>query len=40
MQSFSYKSHFIETLFAIFDKFTILFTFKIEQLKYMKTLNT
>ena len=40
MQCFSYKSHLIKTLFAIFNKFTILFTFEIEQLKYMKTLNT
>ena len=38
--SFSCKSHLIKTLFAIFNKFTILFTFEIEQLKYMKTLNT
>ena len=38
-QSFSYKSH-IKTLFAIFDKFTILLAFKIKQLKCMKTLNT
>ena len=38
-QSFSYKSHFIKTLFAIFSNFTILFAFKIEQLKYIKTLN-
>ena len=38
-QSFSYKSHIIKTLFAIFDKFTILFAFKIKQLKYMKRLN-
>ena len=37
-QSFCYKSHFIKTLFAIFNKFKILFTF--EQLSYMKTLNT
>ena len=39
-QSFSYKSDIIKTLFAIFDKFTILFAFKIKQSKYMKTLNT
>ena len=39
-QSFSYNSHLIKTLFAIFDNFAILFAFKIEQLKYMKTLNT
>ena len=38
-QSFSYKCH-IKTLFAIFDKFKILFAFRIKQLKYMKTLNT
>ena len=38
-QSFSYKSHIIKTLFAIFDKFTILFAFEIKQLKYMKTLS-
>ena len=39
MQSFSCKYHIIKTLFAIFDKVTILFAFKIKQLKYMKTLN-
>ena len=36
--SSSYKSQFLKTLFAIFNKFTILFTFEIEQLKYL-TLN-
>ena len=30
--SFSYKSHPIKTAFTIFNKFTILFTFEIEQL--------
>ena len=39
-QSFSYKFHIIKTLFANFGKFTILFSFKIKQLKYVKTLNT
>ena len=29
-QCFSYKSHIIKILFAIFDKFTILFAFKIK----------
>ena len=33
-KTFLYKSHFIKILF------TILFAFKIERLKYMKTLNT
>ena len=37
--SFSFKSHFIKTLSGIFNKFTILFAFKIEQLKYLETLN-
>ena len=31
MQSFSYKSHLIKTISAIFNSFTILFTFEIEQ---------
>ena len=36
-QFFSYKSHFIKKkFFAIFNSFTILFTFEIEQLKYEK----
>ena len=37
-QSFSYKSHLIKTHFAIFNKFKILFTFEIEQLKIKKPL--
>ena len=37
MQYFSYKSHIIKTLFAIFDKFTIFFAFKIKQLKLYET---
>ena len=36
-QSFSYKSHLIKTIFAIFNSFTILFTLEIEQLKYENT---
>ena len=36
-QSFSYKSHLIKSIFAIFNSFTILFTFEIEQLKYENT---
>ena len=36
-QSFFYKSHLIKTIFAIFNSFTILFTFEIEQLKYENT---
>ena len=35
-QSFSYKSHLIKTHFAIFNRFKILFTFEIEQLKIKK----
>ena len=37
-QFFTYKSYFIKTLFAIFNKFTILFAFKIEKLQYIKIL--
>ena len=36
-QSFSYKSHLIKTIFAMFNSFTILFTFEIEQLKHENT---
>ena len=39
-QSFSYKSHPIKTVFAILNKFKFLFTFEIEQLKYLKMLKT
>ena len=35
--SFSYKSYIIKPIFAIFNSFTILFTFEIEQLKYQNT---
>ena len=37
-QSFSYKSHLTKSIFAIFNSFTVLFTFEIEQLKYENTL--
>ena len=33
-QSFSYKLHLTESIFAIFNSFKILFTFEIEHLKY------
>ena len=36
-QSFSNKSHLLKPIFAIFNSFTILFTFEIEQLKYENT---
>ena len=32
-QSFSYKLHLTESIFAIFNSFKILFTFEIEHLK-------
>ena len=36
-QSFSYQSHLAKSIFAIFNSFTILFTFEIKQLKYENT---
>ena len=38
MQSFFYESHLLKTHFAHFNKFTILFTFEIEELKILKHL--
>ena len=36
-QSFSYKSQLVKTSFIIFNKFKVLFTLEIEQLKYKST---
>ena len=35
--SFSYKSQLVKTNFIIFNKFKVLFTLEIEQLKYKST---